>query len=83
MTNEEISAVLDNSIPDPNPKWHIWYRTGFAGDIHCYGKDYCSKSSAVRRAKKMFASSSEHISWTVSKKAPFSPESDEVEWHYN
>lgn len=80
VTNEEISEVLDNSTPDPNPKWHIWYRTGLAGNIYYYDKDYSSKSSAVRRAKKMFANASEPISWAVGR---LGPESDKVEWHYN
>lgn len=80
VTNEEISEVLDNSTPDPNPKWHIWYRTGLAGDIYYYDKDYSSKSSAVRRARKMFANASEPTSWAVSR---LDPESDDVEWHYN
>lgn len=83
MTDEKIIEVVEKGSSNPNPKWHIWYRTGLAGDIHCYDKDYSSKSSAVRRAKKMFANTSETISWTVSKKAPFGPESDKVEWHYN
>ena len=73
---------IDNSAkktPD-NPRWHIWYKIGMLDEIHCYEKDYSTKYSAVRRAKKL-ANHSNITIWAVSQKAPFGPESDDVEWH--
>lgn len=77
---------IDNSAkktPD-NPRWHIWYKIGMLDEIHCYEKDYSTKYSAVRRAKKLCECDDYNITiWTVSQKAPFGPESDDVEWHLN
>ena len=65
-------------------KWHIWYKIGMLDEIHCYEKDYSTKSSAVKRAKKLCECDGHNIIfWTVSQKAPFGPESDDVEWHFN
>ena len=65
-------------------KWHIWYKIGMLDEIHCYEKDYSTKSSAVRRAKKLCECDDYNITlWAVSKKAPFGPESDDVEWQFN
>lgn len=65
-------------------KWHIWYKIGILDEIHCYEKDYSTKSSAVRRAKKLCECDDYNITiWAVSQKAPFGPESDDVEWHCN
>ena len=65
-------------------KWHIWYKIGMLDEIHCYEKDYSTKSSAVKRAKKLCECDDYNITlWTVSQKAPFGPESDDVEWHFN
>ena len=63
-------------------KWHIWYKIGILDEIHCYEKDYSTKSGAIRRAKKL---TNDHniTAWCVSQKAPFGPESDDVEWHFN
>ena len=75
---------IDNSAkktPD-NPRWHIWYKIGMLDEIHCYEKDYSTKYSAVRRAKKLCECDDYNITiWAVSQKAPFGPESDDVEWH--
>ncbi len=73
---------IDNSVkktPD-NPRWHIWYKIGMLDEIHCYEKDYSTKYSAVRKAKKL-ANHSNIAIWAVSQKAPFGSESDDVEWH--
>ena len=81
-----ISNSIDWSVkktPD-NPRWHIWYKIGMLDEIHCYEKDYSTKYSAVRRAKKLCECDDYNITiWTVSQKAPFGPESDDVEWHLN
>ena len=77
-----VSNSIDWSVektPD-NPRWHIWYKIGMLDEIHCYEKDYSTKYSAVRRAKKLATHSNITI-WAVSQKAPFGPESDDVEWH--
>lgn len=78
--------AIDNSAKKThdNPRWHIWYKIGMLDEIHCYEKDYSTKYSAVRRAKKLCECDDYNIAiWTVSQKAPFGPESDEVEWHLN
>lgn len=81
-----VSNSIDWSVektPD-NPRWHIWYKIGMLDEIHCYEKDYSTKYSAVRRAKKLCECDDYNITiWTVSQKAPFGPESDDVEWHLN
>lgn len=81
MTDEKVIETVEKGTS--NPKWHIWYRTGFAGPIHLYDKDYSSKSSAVRRARKLFTNASEYISWVVSTKSPFGPDCDYIEWNHN
>ena len=81
-----ISNSIDWSVkktPD-NPRWHIWYKIGMLDEIHCYEKDYSTKYSAVRRAKKLCECDDYNITiWTVSQKAHFGPESDDVEWYLN
>ena len=81
-----VSNSIDWSVektPD-NPRWHIWYKIGMLDEIHCYEKDYSTKYSAVRRAKKLCECDDYNITiWAVSQKAPFGPESDDVEWHLN
>ena len=65
-------------------KWHIWYRIGMTGDIHCYEKDYSIKTDAIKMARKIASKASKDaISWAVSKKAPFGPKGGDTEWHYN
>ena len=64
-------------------KWHIWYRIGTTGDIHCYEKDYSNYFHAIKMARKIASEAKEDISWTVSKKVPFGPKGDDTEWHYN
>lgn len=65
-------------------KWHIWYKIGMLDEIHCYEKDYSTKSGAVKRAKKLCECDDYNITiWAVSQKAPFGPGSDDVEWHCN
>ena len=64
-------------------KWHIWYRIGTTGDIHCYEKDYGNYFHAIKMARKIASEAKDDISWTVSKKVPFGPKGDDTEWHYN
>ena len=64
-------------------KWHIWYRIGTTGDIHCYEKDYSNYFHAIKMARKIASEAKDAISWTVSKKVPFGTKGDDTEWHYN
>ena len=79
---EKYECTVQKEVREDS-KWHIWYRIGTTGDIHCYEKDYSNYFHATKMARKIASEAKDAISWTVSKKVPFGTKGDDTEWHYN